>query len=71
MSSQTIEYLRNTTGEPSAAVIPIEVWRQVFADANISVEELTEQIEGYCLNKPMDKAAESPLMSCEETIAFL
>ncbi|PZO22247.1 MAG: hypothetical protein DCF25_03365 [Leptolyngbya foveolarum] len=71
MSGQAIEYIRDTAGEPSAVVIPIAIWRQIFPDVDISVEQLTEQIEDYCLNKAMDEAAESPLMSREEAIAFL
>ena len=71
MGGQAIEYLRDTAGNPSAVVIPIAVWQQIFPDVDISIEQLTEQIEDYCLNKAMDEAANSPLMNREEAIAFL
>lgn len=36
-----------------------------------SFEEISEEIENYCLNKAMDEAKESPLLSRKEALDYL
>ena len=36
-----------------------------------SYEEVTEEIENYCLNKAMDEAEKSPLLSRKEALTYL
>lgn len=38
----SIEYLTDQNGQPKAVVIPIELWRQVFPQEDMSCEEFTE-----------------------------
>lgn len=66
-----IEYLTDKNGQPKAIVIPIELWRQLLPKEDASVEELSEAIEEYCLNKAMDEAQKSPLLSREEALVYL
>lgn len=66
-----LEYLTDKDGQLKAVVIPIELWEQLFVPDDASSEELTEAIEDYCLNKAMDEAKESPLLSREEALAYL
>jgi hypothetical protein len=65
-----LEYLTDKSGQLKAIVIPIELWEQLFLKDDASVEKLSEAIEDYCLNKAMDEAKESPLLSCEEALEF-
>jgi hypothetical protein len=44
-----IEYMTDENGQPKAVVIPIELWKQLLPNENLSVEELSEKIENYCL----------------------
>jgi hypothetical protein len=67
----SIEYLTDQNGQTKAVVIPIELWRQVFPQEDMSCEEFTEAIEDYCLNQAMDKAQQSPLLDIEEALAYL
>ena len=67
-----VEYLTDQHGQPKAVVIPMEVWKQVFpGDEASSVEEFSEGIEEYCLDKAMDEAQKSPLLNREEALAYL
>ena len=65
-----IEYLTDNKGQPKAVVIPIEVWQQVFPE-EVSVNELSERLEDYCLNKAMDEAQDSPVLEREAALKFL
>jgi hypothetical protein len=66
-----LEYLTNQDGQPTAVVIPIEIWRQLLPFENTSLENLSNAIEDYCLNKAMDEGKKSPLCSQDEAKAFL
>ena len=75
-----LEYLTDKNGQLKAVVIPIDLWEQLFLKYDASedgftsvnhVEELSESIEDYCLNKAMDEAKESPLLTREEALAYL
>lgn len=66
-----LEYLTNQDGQPTAVVIPIEIWRQLLPFENTSLENLSNAIEDYCLNKAMDEGKKSPLYSQDEAKAFL
>lgn len=66
-----LEYLTNQDGQPTAVVIPIEIWRQLLPFENASLENLSNAIEDYCLNKAMDEGKKSPLYSQDEAKAFL
>jgi len=52
-------------------VVPIQLWQQLFPEDITSIEELSEAIEDYCLNKAMDEAKASPLMTREQALAYL
>ena len=66
-----IEYLTDKNGQPKAVVIPIEVWRQLFPEEKISLDELSERLEDYCLNKAMDEARQTPLLEREAALKYL
>ena len=66
-----LEYITNQEGQPTAVVIPIEIWRQLLPTDNISLENLSEAIEDYCLNKAMDEGKNTPVYSRAEALAFL
>ena len=66
-----LEYLTNKEGQPTAVVIPIAIWRQLLPLDNASLEDLSEAIEDYCLNKAMDEGKKTPLYSHAEALAFL
>ncbi|MDJ0680247.1 MAG: hypothetical protein QNJ18_10335 [Xenococcaceae cyanobacterium MO_167.B52] len=66
-----IEYLTDKNGQPKAIVIPIEFWRQLFAEEEISLAELSEKLEDYCLNKAMDEAKQTPLLDREAALKYL
>jgi hypothetical protein len=65
-----VEYLTDKNGRPKAVVIPLDSWRQLLLEENALVE-LAEEIEDYCLNKAMDEAQKSPLMTREEALTYL
>jgi hypothetical protein len=71
MTNEAIKYLIDTEGNPSAVVIPIAFWRQIFPENVDSIESMAEGIEDYCLNRAMDEAVESPLLDREAALAFL
>lgn len=49
-----LEYLTNQEGQPTAVVIPIDIWRQLLPTEDASLEELAKGIENYCLNKAVN-----------------
>lgn len=71
MASNAIEYLTDTKGEPSAVVIPIELWRQIFPDGVSSMDTVAEGIEDYCLQRAMDEAKETPLLERKAALELL
>lgn len=66
-----IEYLTDKNGQPKAVVIPIEVWKQIFAEEEVSLDELSVGLEDYCLNKAMDEAKDTPLLDREAALQYL
>ena len=40
-----IEYLKDPNGKPTADIIPIEVWKQIFPAEEISLDELSDRLE--------------------------
>jgi len=66
-----LEYLTDKDGQLKAVVIPVEFWKKFFMTDDISTAALTEAIEDFCLNKAMDEAQTTPLMTREESIAYL
>jgi len=66
-----IEYLTNKDGEVSAVVIPIELWRQILPNEEVSVERLADAVEDYCMNKAMDESVNTPLLDRAEALAYL
>lgn len=66
-----IEYLTDKSGKTKAVVIPIDVWKKMVPSEDASINELSENMEEYCLNKAMDEAKKSPLLSREEALKFL
>jgi hypothetical protein len=66
-----LEYITNQEGQPTAVIIPIEIWRQLLPTDNFSLENLSEAIEDYCLHKAMDEGKNTPLYSRAEALAFL
>lgn len=66
-----IEYLIDKKGQAKAVVIPIEVWQQVFPEKEVSVDELSERLEDYCLNRAMNEAENSPILDREAALKFL
>ena len=65
-----LEYLTNKSGQLKAVVIPVELWKQLFLPDDASIEELSAAMEDYCLNKAMDEAKDSPLLSREQALAY-
>ena len=66
-----VEYLTDKNGQQKAVVIPIELWRKLLPFENASPEDIAEEIENHCLNKAMDEAQKTPLLSKDEAISFL
>jgi hypothetical protein len=48
-----------------------ELWKRLLPDEPLSVQTLSEGIEDYCLNKAMDEARDTPLLSREEALKYL
>jgi len=71
MTHLSIEYLTDSEGNPRAVVIPIELWRRLLPQANSSLEELSDNLEDYCLSRAMEEGKETPLLNRQEAIAFL
>ena len=66
-----IEYITNKNGDVSAVVIPIELWQKVLPNEEVSVEQLADAVENYCMNKAMDEAINTPLLDRAEALAYL
>jgi len=66
-----IEYLMNRHGQPKAVVIPIEIWNQLLPKEDCSLDEISESLEDYCLNKAMDEGKKSPLLNRNEALKYL
>ncbi len=66
-----IEYLTDKSGKTKAVVIPIDVWKKMLPSEDASINELSENMEEYCLSKAMDEAKKSPLLNREEALKFL
>ena len=71
MTLLNLEYITNQKGQPTAVVISIKTQRQLLPIDNISLENIREDIENYCLNKAMDEGKNTPLYAHAEVIAFL
>ncbi|WP_424094925.1 hypothetical protein [Moorena producens] len=46
----------------------IDVWRKLFPEENIALDELSERLEDYCLNQAMDEAKLTPLVNSPSAI---
>lgn len=66
-----LEYITNIEGNTIAVVIPIDIWRQLLPTENASLDELTEAVEDYCLNKAMDESMNTPLLDRNQALAYL
>ena len=66
-----LEYLTNTEGNTIAVVIPIDIWRQLLPTENASLDELTEAVEDYCMNKAMNESMNTPLLNRSKALAYL
>lgn len=66
-----IEYVTNKDGKPKAVVIPIEVWNEILPKEDSSLDEVSEALEDYCLNKAMDESEKSPLLDRDEALKYL
>jgi hypothetical protein len=66
-----IEYLMNGHGQTKAVVIPIEIWNELLPQKDFSVNELSESLEDYCMNKAMDEGKRSPLLNRDDALRFL
>jgi hypothetical protein len=52
-------------------VIPIELWRQILPNEEVSADKLAITVEDYCMNKAMDEAVNTPLLERSEALAYL
>ena len=66
-----IEYLKDPNGKPTAVIIPIEVWKQIFPEEEISLDELSDRLDDYCLNQAMDEAKSTPLLDSKTALQYL
>lgn len=66
-----IEYLRDTNGELTGVVIPIKVWKQIFPEAEIALDELSDRLEDYSLSQAMDEAMSTPLLDRQTALQYL
>lgn len=71
MNPTNFQYLTDSNGNQTAVVIPIDLWKKILPQDNDSLETITENIEDYCLNKAMDEAKTTSLLSRDQAIAFL
>jgi hypothetical protein len=65
------EYLTDKKGQLKGVVIPIEIWEKIFPEMPKSLDDFIKTIEDYCLNKAMDEAKKTPLLSKKEALRFL
>ena len=66
-----LEYITDKDGQQKAVVIPIGLWRKILPSKTATLEDISEDVEDYCLNKAMDEAKGSPLLNRKEALAFL
>ncbi len=66
-----LEYLTDKQGHHKAVVVPIDIWKKIISTDSPSIEELTEGMEDYCLNKAMDEAKYYTAVGREEALKFL
>jgi hypothetical protein len=66
-----LEYLTDKNGQLKAVVIPVELWDKLLVEDDASPEELSQALENYALNKAMDEAKETQLLSREEALDYL
>jgi len=66
-----LEYLTDKKGKLKGVIVPIEIWKKVFPEVPKSLEDFIDTLENYCLNKAMDEAKNTPLLSKEEAIKAL
>ncbi|MDJ0511058.1 MAG: hypothetical protein QNJ64_17650 [Crocosphaera sp.] len=66
-----IEYLKDPNGKATGVVIPIEVWKQIFPEEDIALDELSDRLEDYCLNQAMDEAKSTPLLDRKTALQYL
>ena len=66
-----IEYLKDEEGKPTGVIIPIEVWKQIFPEQDMTLDELSDKLENYCLNQAMDEAMSTPLLDRKTALQYL
>lgn len=66
-----LEYINDKNGVAKAVVIPIEIWKQILPEGIYAEDELADAVEDYCLNKAMDDAKDSPLLTKEQALDYL
>lgn len=66
-----IEYLTDQNGKAKAVVIPMELWQKILPQQTATIDELSEAVEDYCLNKAMDDAEKTPLLDRQAALDFL
>ena len=71
MADLSFEYLTDLEGQPRAVVIPIELWHKILPQAPVTLDNLSEALEDYCLGQAMDESKNSPLLSSDEALRFL
>ncbi|MGF1522133.1 MAG: hypothetical protein ACFBSF_07430 [Leptolyngbyaceae cyanobacterium] len=71
MADSTITYLTDSQGNPTAVVIPIDLWRKLLPQESGSIKDVAEHLEDYCLSKAMNEARATPLLRREEALKFL
>ena len=69
-----IEYVVDEAGHKKAVQIDFDAWEQMLVRLNTLVgelERLTEEIEEEALNRAMDEAMNSPLLTQDQALAYL
>jgi hypothetical protein len=66
-----LEYLTDPEGRQTAVVIPIELWRRILPNDDVSADAIGEALEDYCLNRAIDEGKQSPLLKRNQALADL
>jgi hypothetical protein len=66
-----LEYLTDQEGRQTAVVIPIELWRSILPNDDVSADAIGEALEDYCLNRAIDEGKQTPLLNGAEALAYL
>lgn len=66
-----IQYLRDNNGEPTGVVIPIGLGQKIFPEDEIALDNLSDRLEDYCLDRAMDEAMSAPLFDREQALNYL